>query len=83
MKNSLRSAMWNMFQPRQSTPEIKKLLKLNGIFEMNPSQLDVVLKVFNNREQWQKQGDEKWLAAFLVAALKASNLEEGSQVAQW
>ena len=43
--------MWNMFQPRQSTPEIKKLLKLNGIFEKNPSQLDVVLKVFNNREQ--------------------------------
>ena len=35
--------MWNVFQPRQNIPEIKKLLKLNGIFEMNPSQLDVVL----------------------------------------
>lgn len=42
--------MWNMFQPKQSIPEIKKLSKLNGIFEMNPFQLDVVLKVFNDRE---------------------------------
>lgn len=75
--------MWNMFQPKQSIPEIKQLSKLNGIFEMNPFQLDVVLKVFNDREWRQKQGDEKWLAAFLVAALKASNLKEGSQVAQW
>ena len=42
---------------------------------MNPSQLvDVVLKVFNNKEQQQKQGDAKWNTAFLVAALKVSNL---------
>ena len=54
------------------------------MFEMNPSQLvDVVLKVFNNKEQQQKQGDTKWNTAFLVAALKVSNLKEGSQVAQW
>ena len=31
------------------------------MFELNASQLvDFVFKVFNNREQWQKQGDAKW-----------------------
>ena len=35
------------------------------------------------REQWQKQGDVKQNAAFLVAPRKVSNLKEGSQVAQW
>ena len=46
---------------RQNTPEIKHLQKLNGMFELNASQLvDFVFKVFNNREQWQKQGDAKW-----------------------
>ena len=49
---------------------------------MNPSQsVDVIFKVFNSREQ-QKQGDAKWNATFLLAALKVSNLKEGSQVAQ-
>ena len=46
---------------------------------MNTSQLvDVVCRLFNNREQWQKQGDAKQNAAFLVAPLKVSNLKEGS-----
>ena len=35
------------------------------------------LIVFNHREQQQKQGDGKGNAAFLEAALKASNLKEG------
>ena len=40
-----------------------------SVFELNPSQLvDVVSKVFYNREQ--KQGEVKWNAAFLVTALK-------------
>ena len=40
-----------------------------GNQQINPSQLvDVVSKVFNNREQ--KQGEVKWNAAFLVTALK-------------
>ena len=51
---------------------------------MNTSQLvDVVCRLFNNREQWQKQGDAKQNSAFLVAALKVSNLKEGSQEVQW
>ena len=51
---------------------------------MNPSQLvDVIFKVSNSREQQQKQGDTKWNATFLLAALKVSNLKKGSQVAQW
>ena len=45
---------------------------------MDPSQLvDVVFKVFNNREQGLKQGDERQNAALLAAALKARNLEDG------
>ena len=27
---------------------------------MNPSQLVDVFKVFNNRKQWQQQGDATW-----------------------
>ena len=51
---------------------------------MNLSQLvDAAFKVFNNREQQQTQGDAKWNTAFLAAALRVSNLNEGSQVAQW
>ena len=47
---------------------------------MNTSQLvAVVFRLFNNREQWQKQGDAKQNAAFLVAALKVSNLKQGSR----
>ena len=48
---------------------------------MNTSQLvDVVCRLFNNREQWQKQGDVKQNAIFLVAALESSNLPGGSVV---
>lgn len=37
---------------RQSAPEIKKLEKLDSVFEMNPSQLvDVAFKVSNNRSK--------------------------------
>ena len=69
---------------RQSAPEIKKLQKLDVVFEMNPSQLvDVAFKVSNNKEQSQKQGDVKLNTAFLVAALKVNNVKEGSQEAQW
>ena len=51
------------------------------MFELNASQLvDFVFKVFNNREQWQKQGDVKQNAIFLVAALESSNLPGGSVV---
>ena len=39
--------------------------------------LSYFFKVFNYREQQQKQGDGRGDAAFLVAALKASNLKEG------
>ena len=51
---------------------------------MNPSQLvDVAFKVSDNKERSQKQGDVKQNTAFLVAALKVSNVKEGSQEAQW
>ena len=44
--------MINMTFTRQSTPETKKLQKLDDVFELNPSQLvDVVFNVFTNREQ--------------------------------
>ena len=74
--------MINMTFIGQSAPDIgKKLQKLDGAFGMNPSQLvDVAFKVFNNREQRQKQEDAKWNAPFLAAALnsqKVSNLKEG------
>ena len=74
--------MINMTFIGQSAPDIgKKLQKLDGAFGMNPSQLvDVAFKVFNNREQRQKQEDEKLKSASLAAALnswKTSNLKEG------
>ena len=40
------------------------------------------LKVFNSREQREKQGDVKWNTGFLVAALKMSNLRR-APMAQW
>ena len=74
--------MINMTFIGQSTSDIRReLQKLDGAFGMSPSQLVyVAFKLFNNREQRQKQEDAKRNAAFLAAALnsqKASNLMEG------
>ena len=54
----------------QSTPDRRrKLQKLYWTFGMNPSQLvAVVFKVFNNREQWEKQEDARQDTTFLAAA---------------
>ena len=76
--------MINMNFIRQSTLEIKKLQKLDGVFETNSSQLaDAVFKVQQQGTMTEKQGDPKQNTAALVTVLNVSNLKEGSQMAQW
>lgn len=61
---------------RQSAPEIKKLQKLDSVFEIDPSQLvDVVLTSIQQQGTMTEARRCKTGTGFLVAALKTgSNL---------
>ena len=63
--------MVNMTFTAQSAPDIRrKLQKLGAVLGMNLSQLvDIVFKVYNNRERRIKHWDAKRNAAFLAAPL--------------
>ena len=61
--------MINMTFIRQSAPEIKKLQKLDSVFERNPSQLVDVLKSIQ-QQGTETEGDAKWNTGLRVAVLK-------------